>query len=121
MMVISGPNGSGKTVYMKQTALIIDLAHIGLYVPAQIAEIPLIDKVAIVEANRSIYNNKDISGLQAEMAALGRLTTPGLLSSRSLVLIDELGASVDRSIAERLLATTILFLSDNGKGHIMGN
>ena len=87
-MVVSGPNGSGKTVYMKQTALIVYLAHIGVYVPAELAEIPLIDKIAIVGANRSIYNDKDISGLQAEMVSLSRLTTPGLLSNKSLVLID---------------------------------
>lgn len=54
--VISGPNGSGKTVYMKQTALIIYLAHLGFYVPAQLAEVPLIDKIVIVEAERSIYH-----------------------------------------------------------------
>ena len=99
MMVISGPNGSGKTIYMKQTALIIFLAHLGMYVPAENAEIPLIDKIVMVDAGRSIYNSKDISGFEAEMASLGRLTTPGLITNKSLVLIDELGCSVDTEIA----------------------
>lgn len=36
-VILSGPNGSGKTVYMKQTSLIIYLAHCGLFVPAVLA------------------------------------------------------------------------------------
>ena len=59
MMVISGPNGSGKTIYMKQTALIMFLAHLGFYVPAQLAEIPLIDKILMVEATRTIYQQQE--------------------------------------------------------------
>lgn len=37
MMVITGPNGSGKTIYMKQMGIIFYLAHLGLYVPAEFA------------------------------------------------------------------------------------
>lgn len=33
-MLITGPNGSGKTVYMKQISIIVFLAHLGFYVPA---------------------------------------------------------------------------------------
>lgn len=36
-MLISGPNGSGKTIYMKQVAIVIYLMHLGFYVPAQFA------------------------------------------------------------------------------------
>ena len=119
MMIISGPNGSGKTIYLKQNAIIIFLAHLGFFVPAEFAEVPLIDKIVIVEPGKSLYLKK--TGFEAEMASLSRLTTPGLISNRTLVLMDELGSSVDKKIAQKILATTILYLSDNKKGHIRQN
>jgi DNA mismatch repair protein MSH5 len=36
-MLITGPNGSGKTIYMKQVTIIIFLAHLGFFVPAELA------------------------------------------------------------------------------------
>ena len=46
--IITGPNASGKTVYMKQLGIIIYLAHLGFFVPASFAEIPLIDSIFFV-------------------------------------------------------------------------
>ena len=46
--MITGPNASGKTVYMKQVGIIVYLAHLGFFVPASFAEIPLIDSIAFV-------------------------------------------------------------------------
>jgi DNA mismatch repair protein MSH5 len=36
-MLVTGPNGSGKTIYMKQLAIILYLSHLGFYVPAEFA------------------------------------------------------------------------------------
>lgn len=44
-LVIFGLNGSGKTVYLKQVCLIVYLAHIGSFVPAQFAQITIVDKI----------------------------------------------------------------------------
>ena len=43
--VISGPNSSGKSVYMKQVGMIVYLAQVGCWVPAAAARIPLMDRV----------------------------------------------------------------------------
>jgi DNA mismatch repair protein MSH5 len=43
--VVTGPNSSGKSVYMKQAGLIVYLAHVGCWVPAAGARIPLTDKL----------------------------------------------------------------------------
>ena len=55
--IISGPNGSGKTVYLRQISLIIYMAHCGLRIPAEFAEIPLIDRIILVNNYQSIHQD----------------------------------------------------------------
>lgn len=43
--ILTGPNACGKSVYLKQVALIIYMAHIGCYVPAEYAKIPLLNNI----------------------------------------------------------------------------
>lgn len=108
-MLITGPNGSGKTVYMKQISVIVYLAHLGFYVPAEFAEIPLVDKIVLIESKKSIYRGHN--GFESEMASLSKITTPGLLSNKTFVLVDELGASIDATFAKKILTTLLLFLT----------
>ena len=44
-MILTGPNMAGKSTYMRQTAIIAIMAHLGSFVPAKTAQIPLIDRV----------------------------------------------------------------------------
>lgn len=45
MILVTGPNFSGKSVYLKQVAIIVFMAHVGSFVPATRAEIGLTDKI----------------------------------------------------------------------------
>ncbi|CAD0113438.1 unnamed protein product [Aureobasidium uvarum] len=52
MILVTGPNFSGKSVYLKQVAIIVFMAHVGSFVPATRAEIGLTDKIMTRVATR---------------------------------------------------------------------
>jgi DNA mismatch repair protein MutS len=88
IMVLTGPNMSGKSTYMRQVALIVLLAQIGSYIPAQYARIGIVDRIFT-----RIGSSDDISSGQStfmiemnEAASILRNAT-----RRSLILMDEIG------------------------------
>lgn len=88
MLMMTGPNYSGKSVYMKQVAIIVYMAHIGSFVPAESARIGLTDKILTRIATResvSRIQSAFMIDLQQVSIALN-LATP-----RSLLVIDEFG------------------------------
>ncbi len=88
IMMITGPNMSGKSAYLRQSALIVLMAQMGCFVPAESAQIGVIDKVFTrVGASDNISSGE--STFMVEMNE-----TAGILnniSDRSLVLLDEIG------------------------------
>ncbi len=88
IMVITGPNMSGKSALLRQTALITLLAQIGSYVPAKKAEIGYVDKIFTrVGASDNISQGE--STFMVEMTEAASIMNN--LSSRSLILLDEIG------------------------------
>jgi DNA mismatch repair protein MutS len=88
IIILTGPNMSGKSAVLRQTALITLMAHMGSYVPAEAASIPLTDKIFTrVGANDNL--NAGESTFMVEMLETASILNN--ISARSLILLDEIG------------------------------
>jgi DNA mismatch repair protein MutS len=88
IIMITGPNMSGKSAILRQTALIVLLAQMGSYVPAQNAKIGIVDKIFTrVGANDNISMGE--STFMVEMNETASILNN--VSERSLILLDEIG------------------------------
>ena len=88
IMMITGPNMAGKSALLRQTALIVLLAQIGCFVPAERARIGMVDKIFTrVGASDNISLGE--STFMVEMTEASNILNN--VTSRSLVLFDELG------------------------------
>ena len=88
IIILTGPNMSGKSAVLRQTALITLMAHMGSYVPATAASIPLTDKIFTrVGANDNL--NAGESTFMVEMLETASILNN--ISARSLILLDEIG------------------------------
>jgi len=88
IIILTGPNMSGKSAILRQTALITLMAHIGSFVPATAAKIPLTDKIFTrVGASDNLSGGE--STFMVEMNETASIINN--ISQRSLVLLDEIG------------------------------
>ncbi len=87
-LLLTGPNMAGKSTYIRQVALIILLAHIGSFVPADHAIIPLCDRIfARIGASDALH--KGLSTFMVEMTETARILHH--LTEKSVVIFDEIG------------------------------
>ena len=115
-MVITGPNMAGKSTYMRQNALIVLMAHIGCYVPAKSAQIPVIDRI-FTRVGASDNLILDQSTFMVEMTEVASIVLNA--TENSLLILDEVGRgtstydglsiawSVLEYITERIRAKTL--------------
>jgi DNA mismatch repair protein MutS len=107
MLILTGPNMGGKSTYMRQTALIIIMAHIGSFVPANRAVIGPMDRIATrIGAADDLARGR--STFMVEMVETARILNTA--TEHSLVIMDEIGRgtgtydgiSLARAVAEAL-------------------
>ena len=87
-LLITGPNMSGKSTYMRQLAIIIIMAQIGSFVPAKSAKLPIFDKIFTrIGASDDLVSGE--STFMVEMMEAKNAITNA--TDKSLILFDELG------------------------------
>ena len=88
LIILTGPNMSGKSTYMKQVALNIILSHIGSYVAADYAKIPIVDKIFTrVGASDDLLTGQ--STFMLEMTEVASVLNSA--TDKSFIILDEIG------------------------------
>ncbi|KAM3960852.1 mutS protein homolog 5 [Aphomia sociella] len=111
--ILTGPNSSGKSVYMKQIALIVYLAHVGSFVPAARARVGATCRVASrLHAAQCVASH--MSAFLADLTQMALALQES--TSNSLIIIDEFGKGTSEVDGLSLLAAclnTLLFQGEN--------
>ena len=116
IMLITGPNMAGKSLYMRQVALIAVLAHIGSYVPAKSAQIGLIDKIFTrVGASDDLSTGR--STFMVEMSEVSDILSNA--TDNSLVLLDEIGRGTATYDGLSIAWAVIEYLACNTRAKVL--
>jgi len=109
ILLITGPNMAGKSTYMRQVALISIMAQIGCFVPANKAEIPMVDRIftRIRAADDLIGGQSTFMVEMADIQVMTEKATP-----RSLIIIDELGRGTSTSEGMAIAQAVIEYVHD---------
>lgn len=112
IILITGPNMSGKSALLRQTALIVLMAQMGSFVPAAAARIGLIDKVFTrVGASDNISGGESTFMVEMNETAL----IMNNISDRSLILLDEIGRGTSTYDGISIAWSIAEYLHDNGR------
>ncbi|KAK4197480.1 putative muts protein 5, partial [Triangularia verruculosa] len=112
MMILTGPNDSGKSVYMKQVALIVHLAHVGSFVPVRSATIGLTDRILTrILTRETVLDDQSAFMIDIKQAAFAM----NFATRRSLLVVDEFGKGTTASNGSALLASYLSHFLDLGR------
>ena len=109
LLLITGPNMSGKSTYMRQLALIVIMAQMGCFVPAKSADIGICDRI-YTRIGSADNISMGQSTFYVEMAELANILNTA--TSRSLVVLDEIGRGTSTFDGLSIAWSTVEFLAD---------
>ncbi len=109
-MVLTGPNMAGKSTYLRQNALIVYMAHVGCFVPARRAVIPLTDRIftRIGASDNLILDRSTFMVEMTEVANILRNAT-----EKSLLILDEVGRGTSTFDGLSIAWAVIEYLTEN--------
>lgn len=112
IIVVTGANASGKSVYLTQNGLTVYLAQIGCFVPAERARIGIADKILTrIRTQETVYKTQSSFLLDSQQMA----KSLSLATEKSLILIDEYGKGTDILDGPSLFGSIMLNMSKSEK------
>ncbi|HJB23245.1 MAG TPA: DNA mismatch repair protein MutS [Candidatus Jeotgalibaca pullicola] len=116
ILLVTGPNMSGKSTYMRQVALIVIMAQMGCYVPANEAHFPVFDQIFTrIGAADDLYSGQ--STFMVEMVETNQALQ--FATERSLILFDEIGRGTATYDGMALAEAILKHLHQNKKGKVL--